>query len=95
MTERGERTPAEGALLAPFAGLRVAPGYAQAVAAVPYDVLSVREARAAAQGRPWSFLHVSRPEIDLAVPPPPGAEALYTGAAAAFAKMIESGVLIR
>lgn len=95
MTERGERTSAEGALLAPFAGLRVAPGYAQAVAAVPYDVLSVREARAAARGRPWSFLHVSRPEIDLAAPPPPEAEALYTGAAAAFAKMIEAGVLIR
>ena len=82
-------------LLAPFAGLRVAPHHADAVLAPPYDVLSTEEARAAAQGRPWSFLHVSRPEIDLPPETPPGAPALYEGAATAFARMIESGVLIR
>ena len=82
-------------LLAPFAGLRVAPHHADAVLAPPYDVLSTEEARAAAQGRPWSFLHVSRPEIDLAPETPPGAPALYEGATAAFSRMIESGVLIR
>lgn len=94
----GERTSAEGPLLAPFAGLRAAPGDAQAVAAPPYDVLSTREARAAARDRPWSFLHVSRPEIDLPAPPgaaAPGAAALYAGAAAAFSRMIEAGVLLR
>ena len=82
-------------LLAPFAGLRVAPHHADAVLAPPYDVLSTEEARAAAQGRPWSFLHVSRPEIDLPPETPPGAPALYEGATAAFSRMIESGVLIR
>ena len=82
-------------LLAPFAGLRVAPDHADAVAAPPYDVMSAAEARAAAQGRPWSFLHVSRPEIDLPPETPDGATALYDGAAAAFSRMIESGVLIR
>ena len=82
-------------LLAPFAGLRVAPHHADAVLAPPYDVLSTEEARAAAQGRPRSFLHVSRPEIDLPPETPPGAPALYEGAATAFARMIESGVLIR
>ena len=82
-------------LLAPFAGLRVAPHHADAVLAPPYDVLSTEEARAAAQGRPRSFLHVSRPEIDLPPETPPGAPALYEGAAAAFSRMIESGVLIR
>ena len=82
-------------LLAPFAGLRVAPEHADAVAAPPYDVLSVVEARAAAEGRPRSFLHVSRPEIDLPPETPDGAPALYRGAAAAFARMIENGVLIR
>ena len=82
-------------LLAPFAGLRVAPHHADAVLAPPYDVLSTEEARAAAQGRPWSFLHVSRPEIDRLPETPPGAPALYEGAATAFARMIESGVLIR
>ena len=36
------------------------------VAARPYDVLSFAEAKAGAEGRPWSFLHVSRAEVDLA-----------------------------
>lgn len=35
------------------------------VASVPYDVVSTEEARALASGNPFSFLHVSRPEIDL------------------------------
>ena len=81
-------------LLAPFAGLRVAPDHADAVAAPPYDVLSTAEARAAVEGRPWSFLHVSRPEIDLPPETPDGAPALYEGAASAFARMIEKRVLI-
>ncbi len=89
------RIRAEGPLLAPFSGLRVAPHHAEAVAAPPYDVLSVPEAKAAARDRPWSFLHVSRPEIDLRPEPPPGAPELYAGAATAFSKMIEAGVLAR
>ena len=84
-----------GPLLAPFAGLRVAPGRADAVLAPPYDVLSTEEARSAAEGRPKSFLHVSRPEIDLPPETPAGAPALYDGAAAAFARMIADGVLVR
>lgn len=82
-------------LLAPFAGLRAAAEQAQAVAAPPYDVMSAAEVRTAAKGRPLSFLHVSRPEIDLAPETPAGADALYEGAAAAFNRMIESGVLVR
>jgi len=35
------------------------------VASVPYDVVSTAEARALAADNPLSFLHVSRPEIDL------------------------------
>ena len=84
-----------GPLLAPFAGLRVAPHHADAVLAPPYDVLSVDEARAAAEGRPESFLHVSRPEIDLPPETPAGAPALYGAAAARFARMIEDGVLLQ
>ena len=84
-----------GRLLAPFAGLRVDPRHADAVAAPPYDVLSAAEARAAVKDRPGSFLRVSRPEVDLPPGTAPGAQALYDGAAAAFARMIESGLLIR
>ena len=82
-------------LLAPFAGLRVAPQHADEVLAPPYDVLSADEARAAAEGRPRSFLHVSRPEIDLPDETPAGTPALYDGAAAAFARMTLDGVLVR
>jgi uncharacterized protein (DUF1015 family) len=52
-------------LIKPFAGLRPAPGRAAEVAAPPYDVLSSNEARLSAAGKPWSFLHISKPEIDL------------------------------
>jgi uncharacterized protein (DUF1015 family) len=54
----------------PFAALRPAPAAAAEVASVPYDVVSTEEARALAEGNRLSFLHVSRPEIDL----PPGAD---------------------
>ena len=47
------------------------PERAADVAAPPYDVLSTDEASARAAGKPWSFLHISRPEIDL----PPGTNA--------------------
>jgi uncharacterized protein (DUF1015 family) len=53
------------ATVRPFNALRPQPERAAQVAAVPYDVVSTEEARALASGNPWSFLHVSRPEIDL------------------------------
>ena len=84
-----------GPLLAPFAGLRAAPAHAEAVAAPPYDVLSAAEARAAVRERPWSFLRVSRPEVDLPPETAPDAPALYAGAAAAFARLIGNGRLVR
>lgn len=49
----------------PFAALRPVKELAAAVAAVPYDVVDTAEAKALAAGNPSSFLHVSRPEIDM------------------------------
>ena len=49
----------------PFNAVRPAPDFAAKVAAVPYDVVDTAEAKALAAGNPYSFLHVSRPEIDL------------------------------
>lgn len=49
----------------PFFGLLPCPERAAQVAAVPYDVVNSREAAELAKGNPYSFLHVSRPEIDL------------------------------
>ncbi len=53
------------ATVLPFRALRPAPGRAGEVASVPYDVVNTEEARALAEGKPYSFLHVIRPEIDL------------------------------
>jgi uncharacterized protein (DUF1015 family) len=53
------------AAIYPFRALRPPRDKVQEVAAVPYDVVNTDEARALAEGNPLSFLHVSRPEIDL------------------------------
>ncbi|HTX99546.1 MAG TPA: DUF1015 family protein [Bacteroidota bacterium] len=53
------------AIIRPFRGYRPTPDLAVRVAARPYDVLSSDEARAEAEGNPYSFLHVGKPEIDL------------------------------
>jgi uncharacterized protein (DUF1015 family) len=51
--------------LHPFRALRPSPDRVAEVACVPYDVISTEESRRLADGKPLSFLHVIRPEIDL------------------------------
>ncbi len=82
-------------LIQPFAALRPAPGRASDVVAPPYDVLSTEEARLRAQGRPWSFLHISKPEIDLPPGTDPYAPEVYAKAADNLRRMIAAGVLVR
>ena len=82
-------------LIKPFRGLRPAPGRAPEVAAPPYDVLSSEEARERAAGKPWSFLHISKPEIDLPADSDPYDPAVYAKAAENLGRMIEAGVLAR
>ncbi|MDP1735766.1 MAG: DUF1015 family protein [Sulfuritalea sp.] len=82
-------------LIRAFRGLRPAPGQAGAIAAPPYDVLSSDEARARATGKPWSFLHISKPEIDLPRDTDPYAPAVYAKAAENLRKMLAAGVLVR
>ena len=53
------------AILHPFRALRPNPAKAEEVACVPYDVINTKEARQLAAGKPLSFLHIIRPEIDL------------------------------
>lgn len=52
------------ATVQPFRALRPDPSCVEEIASVPYDVISVDEAREQAEGKPLSFLHVVRPEID-------------------------------
>jgi uncharacterized protein (DUF1015 family) len=82
-------------LIRPFAGLRPVNGRAVDVVAPPYDVLGSAEARLRAQGRPWSFLHVSRAEIDLPESTDPYAAVVYHTAADNLESMIREGVLVR
>lgn len=82
-------------LIRPFAGLRPAPGRAAEVIAPPYDVLSSEEARARAAGKPWSFLHISKPEIDLPAGTDPYAPAVYAKGKENFARLLSAGVLRR
>ncbi len=80
-------------LIRPFPALRPAPGRAQEVIAPPYDVLNTEEARALAEGRPWSFLHISKPEIDLPACTDAYAPAVYAKAAENLKRMLDAGVL--
>jgi uncharacterized protein (DUF1015 family) len=82
-------------LVRPFAALRPTPEHAADVIAPPYDVVSAEEARALAAGRPQSFLHISRPEIDLPPGSSPYSEAAYAQGAASLAKLVDAGVLVR
>ena len=80
-------------LIRPFAGLRPAPGRAPEVIAPPYDVVSAAEARSRAEGRPWSFLHISRPEIDLPPDTDPYDPAVYAKGRENFERQIRERVL--
>ncbi len=82
-------------LVRPFKALRPAPRRAAEILAPPYDVLTTEEARARAAGKPWSFLHVSKPEIDLPPGIDPYAPAVYAKATENLERMVDAGVLVR
>ncbi len=82
-------------LIQPFTGLRPLNARAAEVVAPPYDVLSSDEARIRAAGRPWSFLHISKPEIDLPEGTDPYSEEVYARAAVNLQHMLREGILER
>jgi uncharacterized protein (DUF1015 family) len=82
-------------LIKPLRGLRPAADHAGAVAAPPYDVLSTEEARVRAAGKPWSFLHISKPEIDLPADTDPYSPAVYAKASENLRQMLAAGILHR
>ena len=77
------------ATIRPFNALRPHEDRAAQVAAVPYDVVNTAEARALAAGNPWSFLHVSRSEIDLPDGTPIYSDQVYAKALANFDQLIK------
>ncbi len=82
-------------LVTPIRGLRPASERAAEVVAPPYDVLNTAEARVRAEGRPNSFLHISKPEIDLPEGTDPYAPEVYAKGAENLQRMVAEGVLVR
>ncbi len=81
------------ATIRPFAALRPKPDLASRICELPYDVMSSEEARVLAADNPLSFLHVSKPEIDL----PPGTDVyaleVYAKGQENFSRLIADGAL--
>lgn len=82
------------ALIKPFRALRPPKSLAEKVAALPYDVMNVAEAKEMAAGNPYSFLHISRPEIDLPAEVDPYAEDVYVTGRENMARFIAEGTLV-
>jgi len=81
-------------LIKSFPALRPAKGRETEVVAPPYDVMNAQEARQMVAGRPWSFLHISRPEVDLAEDIDPYDARVYAKAAENLQKMRDEQILI-
>ena len=83
------------ATVKPFAALRPKPELASRICELPYDVMSSDEARELARDNPLSFLHVSKPEIDL----PAGTDlydpSVYAKGRENFQRLINEGALRR
>ncbi|MEP6570207.1 MAG: DUF1015 family protein [Acidobacteriota bacterium] len=82
------------AVIRPFSALRPEVERAGDVASVPYDVVNTAEARALAANNPLSFLHVSRPEIDLPEGTDINGDRVYRKALENFAKLIKDCPLV-
>jgi len=79
----------------PFRGLRARPDLADRIASVPYDVVNRAEARALAKDNELSFLHVTKPEIDLADDVDEHDDRVYEQGKKRFFEMITKGQLVQ
>ncbi len=82
------------AVIRPFGALRPPGERASQVASVPYDVVNTEEARALAANNPLSFLHVSRPEIDLPEGTDIHSDPVYRKAVENFEQLIKDCPLV-
>jgi uncharacterized protein (DUF1015 family) len=83
------------AIVKPFAALRPKPELAPKICELPYDVMSSEEARQIAAHNPLSFLHVSKPEIDLPHSTDIYSPAVYAKGKQNFDHLIAQGALIQ
>lgn len=83
------------AIISPFKAARPTTELAKQVASRPYDVLNSAEARTEAQGNPFSFLHVTKSEIDLPVDIDIHSKAVYEKAKENLQQFLSDGTLIK
>ncbi len=83
------------ARIKPFKGVRPDPHKVREVTSPPYDVLNSDEARIMADGNPYSFLHVVKPEIDLPKGVDPYDERVYRKGKENFNNLLAEGILIQ
>ncbi len=77
-----------------FAAVRPEKDYSGRIPSVPYDVVTVEEARACIEKNPLSFLRVSRPDAELPGVPADD-EQVYRRAAEIFDRMVADGLFVR
>ena len=82
-------------LIKPFRGLRPTRELAADIASHPYDVLNREEAFALAHGNPLSFLHVNKPEIDVAPEVSPYDPSVYAKGRENLDNLVQQGALVR
>ncbi len=83
------------ATIAPFRAVRPKPELASQVAAPPYDVVSLGEARDLAEGNPHCFLRIGRAELELNDGVDPYSAEVYQKGADNLRKLINEGVLVQ
>ncbi|MCE1189180.1 MAG: DUF1015 family protein [Ignavibacteria bacterium] len=82
------------AVIRPFNALRPAPEVVNQVASVPYDVVNTKEARAFAEGNPFSLLNVTRSEIHFPDNTNPYSDEIYATAKLKLEQIIEKAPLV-
>lgn len=81
-------------IIKPFKGIRPKKGLEKKIASLPYDVLDTEEAKKIAKGNKYSYLHISKPEIDFQWINPYSNE-VYQKGKENFEKFIKEGYLIQ
>lgn len=82
------------ATIKPFKGLRPKPELVKEFSAPPYDVLNSQEARKYVTGKPNSWLHVTKPEVDLPENIDLYDDRVYAKAKENFQKMKDDGIFV-
>jgi len=82
-------------IIRPFRALRPHNEYAEQVASRPYDVLNSDEARKEVENNLLSFLHVTKPEVDLPQGTDPHSNEVYEKAKSNLQHFIDNHILFQ